>query len=84
MRSIISTAPNQIRSELRNLNVYRLLERASACRPGNRRDVTPLTKLTLRTLARRALALEAEVADIDVILSELVHRHTAPNENGVP
>jgi transposase len=77
MRSIVSTAPDQIRSELRGLNVYRLLERASAYRPGNRRDVAALTKLTLRTLARRALALEAEIADIDVILAELVH-DTAP------
>ena len=68
MRSIISTAPDQIRSELRDLNVYRLLERASAFRPGARRDVTSLTKLSLRTLARRALALEAEITDIDVIL----------------
>jgi transposase len=77
MRSIISTAPDQIRSELRDLNVYRLLERASAYRPGSRRDVASLTKLSLRTLARRALALEAEIADIDVILKELVH-DTAP------
>jgi transposase len=77
MRSIISTAPDSIRAELRHLNVYRLLERASAFRPGSRRDVASLTKLTLRTLARRALALEAEVVEIDVVLSELVH-DTAP------
>ena len=77
MRSIISTAPDQIRSELRDLNVYRLLERASAYRPGARRDAASLTKLSLRALARRALALEAEIADIDVILKELVH-DTAP------
>jgi transposase len=77
MRSIISTAPDQIRSELRDLNVYRLLERASAYRPGARRDVASLTKLSLRTLARRAVALEAEITDIDVILKELVH-DTAP------
>ncbi len=77
MRSIISTAPDSIRSELRDLNVYRLLERASVYRPGNRRDVASLTKLTLRTLARRALALEAEITEIDTILKELVH-DTAP------
>jgi transposase len=77
MRSIISTAPDQIRAELRDLNVYRLLERASAYRPGARRDVASLTKLSLRTLARRAVALEAEIADIDVILNELV-ADTAP------
>ena len=77
MRSIISTAPEPIRDELRDLNVHWLLERASSFRPGSRRDVASLTKLTLRTLARRAVALEAEITDIDSILAELVE-DTAP------
>jgi transposase len=77
MRSIISTAPEPIRAELRHLNVYRLIERASSYRPGQRRDVASLTKLTLRMLARRAAALEAEVAEIDAILERLVDE-TAP------
>ena len=34
MRSLISTAPEAIRAELRDLNVYRLLKRTSAYRPG--------------------------------------------------
>ena len=72
MRSIISTAPEPIRAELRDLNVYRLLEHAAAYRPGQRRDVASLTKLTLRMLARRAQALEAEVAELDAILEPLV------------
>ena len=77
MRSIISTAPEPIRAELRHLNVYRLLERASAYRPGQKRDVTSLTKVSLRMLARRALALEAEIAELDAILEPLVY-DTAP------
>jgi transposase len=77
MRSIISTAPEPIRAELRHLNVYRLIERASAYRPGHKRDVASLTKLSLRMLARRAAALEAEIADIDAILGALVNE-TAP------
>jgi transposase len=72
MRSIISTAPDTIRADLRDLNVYRLLERAAAYRPGPGRDVTALTKRTLRMLARRALALETEVAELDSILEQLV------------
>jgi transposase len=72
MRSLISTAPEDIRAELRHLNVYRLLERAAAFRPGPRRDLSSLTKLTLRMLARRAHALEAEVAQLDAILEPLV------------
>jgi transposase len=77
MRSIISTAPEPIRAELRDLNVYWLLERAGAYRPGQRRDVISLTKRTLRMLARRAQALEAEVAELDAILKLLV-AETAP------
>jgi transposase len=77
MRSIISTGPEAIRAELRDLNVYRLLERASAYRPASKRDVVSLTKFSLRILARRAVALEAEVAELDAILGPLV-ADTAP------
>jgi transposase len=72
MRSLISTAPDDLRGELRDLNVYRLLERCSVYRPGTSRDPRALTKLTLRLLARRALSLEAEVAELDHILESLV------------
>ena len=77
MRSIIATGPEPIRAELRNLNVYRLLAHAAAYRPGQRLDVASLTKRTLRMLARRARALEAEVAELDTILEQLV-AETAP------
>jgi transposase len=77
MRSLVSTAPDDIRAELRHLNVYRLLERASTYRPGGGRDVASLTKRTLRMLARRALALETEVTELDAILEPLV-AETAP------
>ena len=43
MRSLISTAPEPTRAELRGLNVYRLLERASTYRP-NQAYRTSLTK----------------------------------------
>ena len=66
-----------IRAELRDLNVYRLLERTRVYRPGHKRDVTSLTKFTLRTLARRAIALQDEVTDLDAILGPLV-ADTAP------
>jgi transposase len=41
-----------------------------------------VTKLTLRTLARRALALEAEVKEIDRLLKTLV-AETAPELNAI-
>ena len=78
MRSIISTAPEAIRAELRALNVYRLIERASAYRPAKSNDLEAVTKRTLRTLARRAAALEDEVEEIDAALKTLV-ADTAPD-----
>jgi hypothetical protein len=41
------------------------LERASAYRPGTSHDVVSLTKFSLRMLARRALALEVEIVELD-------------------
>ena len=77
MRSLISTAPETIRTELRGLNVFHLLERASAYRPGAKRDIVSLTKFSLRMLARRAIELEEEITEIDAILKSLVNE-TAP------
>jgi len=77
MRSLISTAPDELRSELRDLSIYRILTIASAYRHTGRTDVTTLTKLSLRTLARRALALEEEVKEIDSVLKKLL-AETAP------
>ena len=48
---------------------------ASAYRHTGRTDVTTVTKLTLRTLARRALSLEDEVKEIDRLLKILVAEH---------
>ena len=77
MRNLVSTAPECIRAELRGLNVFHLLERASTYRPGAKRDIVSLTKFTLRMLARRTITLEEEVSEIDAILKPLV-KETAP------
>ena len=77
MRNLVSTAPEPIRAELRGLSVFHLLERASTYRPGAKRDIVSLTKFALRTLARRAMTLEAEITEIDAILRSLV-KETAP------
>jgi len=77
MRALIATAPDEIRSELRDLNAHRLLQRASSYRPGQRRDVNAVCRFTLRTLARRAIALADEITEIDTILTDLA-TETAP------
>jgi transposase len=82
MRSLISTAPEELRAELRSLSIYKVLTLASAYRHTGRTDVTTVTKLTLRTLARRALSLEEEVKEIDRLLKALV-AETAPELNAI-
>ena len=82
MRSLISTAPEELRAELRDLSIYNVLTLASAFRHTGRTDVTTVTKLTLRTLARRALSLEEEVKEIDRLLKALV-AETAPELNAI-
>lgn len=82
MRSLISTAPEELRAELRDLSIYKVLTVCSAFRHTGRTDVTTVTKLTLRTLARRALSLEEEVKEIDGLLKTLV-AETAPELNAI-
>lgn len=77
MRSLISTGPEDIRVELRDLSIYEVIERCSGYRTAGKLDVTSVTKRTLRMLARRALALEEEVRELDRSLKPLVTQ-TAP------
>jgi transposase len=72
LRSIITTAPEDLRAELRGLPLGRLVARASCFRPGTSRDVTSATKLALRVLARRVQALQAELQLLDSELRPLV------------
>jgi transposase len=77
MRALISTAPDDLRQQLRGLTIPKLVRRAAAFRPSGRSDVTAATRLALRTLARRVLELDSEVAVLDDILEPLVAA-TAP------
>lgn len=77
IRSLITTAPDQLRAELRGLPLGKLLARTSAFRPGPASDVTNATKLALRVLARRVQALQDELRLLDAELRPLVMA-TAP------
>ena len=72
MRSIVSTAPEAIREDMRDLPIAPLLERAAAFRPAGRTDVLNATKIALRMLARRALVLAEEMRELDVLLDPIV------------
>ena len=62
MRDLITTAPDELRSELRGLRRRQRIAVCAAFRPGDRDDLLSITKLTLRTLARRIIELDEELA----------------------
>jgi transposase len=65
IRDVITTAPEQLRTDLRDLKRPCLLAICAAFRPGARDDLVTVTKLALRGLARRILDLDEELAILD-------------------
>ncbi len=64
IKSVLVTAPTELRESLTGLGLVALLERCAALRPGQ--PITPVSaaKHALRLLARRALALRAEAKQL--------------------
>lgn len=83
MRSLVSTAPEEIRADMRDLPIRPLLEKAASFRPAGRNDVLGATKIALRMLAKRALALAEEIKAIDAIVDPIVEA-IAPELVGRP
>jgi transposase len=66
LRSVIVTAPEQLRDELRRLPVGRLIRRCSRFRRTRSRTPEELAiVLVLRSLARRIEAATAEAAELE-------------------
>lgn len=77
MRSLVSTAPDEIRAELRRTTGKQLVARCSRFRHTGRTDPASVTKITLRSLARRFNDLTDEIAELDALIKPLVN-DTAP------
>ena len=75
---LVSTAPDELRDELRTLRLADLIETAARLRPGDPTDAVQATKAALRSIARRHQHLTVEVDDLDAILAPLV-AESAPN-----
>jgi transposase len=71
LRALVVTAPAELRERLRELPIGRLASMAARLRPGPILTVTAATKLALRQLGQRYLALEAELAAVDAELDRL-------------
>lgn len=72
LHCLVSTAPDELRDELRALRLAELVETAARFRPGDPRDAVQATKAALRSIARRHRQLAAEVGDLDAMLDPLV------------
>ena len=67
LHSTIAAAPDEARDQIRNLTRMRRLRTCAAWRPDatGYRDPAVATRLSLKSLARRVLALNDEIAELD-------------------
>jgi transposase len=77
MRALVTTAPDELRGQLRGLSIARLVRAAAGFRPAGRTDVTNANRVALKTLARRVLEFDDQIAMLDELLTPLVVE-TAP------
>lgn len=71
LKSVVVTAPPEIREELQPLSKMVLIRRCAALRPGKVTDVSSAVKHTLKSIAKRWLDLDAEITGHEKILLEL-------------
>ncbi|MFB7912317.1 IS110 family transposase [Kitasatospora sp. NPDC056076] len=74
MKTLIVTAPEELRSALRDLGDRQLIATCASAGPAPERagDPTVATELALRTLARRHQRLSEEIDDLDALIAPLV------------
>ncbi|WP_425456979.1 IS110 family transposase [Actinomadura hallensis] len=74
IKTLIVTAPDDLRERLRSLGVKDLIITCANLRPDRTGAASPATavKIALRSLARRHQQLTAEIADLDELLEPLV------------
>jgi transposase len=76
LRNAIVSAPDRMRESVFGLTRMALVRTCGAWRPNRNagHDPTTATRIALRSLARRILALEEEIADLDELIVPLVEQ----------
>ena len=78
MRQLTFSAPDQLQSRLKGLPIAAFVATAQGLRPTRSPDVvTAATKASLSSLAHRVADLEAEIADLDAMITPLL-KEAAP------
>jgi transposase len=74
LKSVLVTAPEALRAQLRGLSDPKLVATCAALRPARSDAGTPVTatKLAIRALGRRYAELTEELADLDELIQPLV------------
>jgi transposase len=70
-KALVVTAPAELREQLRNLGLAKLVDTCGRLRPGTVAGPLAGTKFSLRMLARRIQALDDEIAELDSQLDPL-------------
>src|SRR5438477_7738900 len=73
LHGLVVTAPRELRETLQGLSGPRLVRTCAGFRPGAVVGPTQATKMALRSLAVRSLALQQEVKELDRQIEHLAH-----------
>jgi hypothetical protein len=71
LKQVLVNAPLELREQLQPLTKMTLIRRCAALQPGQIIDTTTAAKHTIRAIAKRWLALDAEIKNHEQILNQL-------------
>jgi len=71
LKNLVVTAPDELRERLNDLTSRQLVERCARMHRPSQLDTHGATRAALRTLARRYQVLNAEIAELDAMLTSL-------------
>lgn len=75
MKALIVTAPDELRAQLRGLNITKLIATCANLQPDQADAAIPAVAVALRSLARRHQHLSTEIANLGELLEPLVADH---------